>query len=310
MCGSEETKLNGLYTNGRQRFYCKKCKHSFSRKNKAVKRSNEFIWFKEWFCEGYTISQLSRISSKSKRTIRLIIDYWLSILPRFSYANLAEIKYLVFDGSFILKRKTGVVILLDAEEHKLIRGEYSFKENSSPALLGLFRQLKIDGLYPRSCTVDGHPTVIKALANVWPNIIIQRCLVHIQRQGLKWCRSYPKTIEAKKLRLLFSSIINIGNLEEKEEFLLSVRKWEDTYGWKIKNKPERGKVFSDLKRARSMLLNSLPNAFHYLNDTKIAKTTNLAEGYFSFMKTRYRDHRGLSPLKRKAFFNWFFYLKP
>jgi hypothetical protein len=37
---------------------------------------------------------------------------------------------------------------------------------------------------------------------------------------------------------------------------------------------------------------------------------DIAEGYFSFMKARYRDHRGLSPLKRKAFFNWFFYLKP
>jgi transposase-like protein len=234
----------------------------------------------------------------------------LSILPIFYYDHLVEIKYLVFDGSFIWKRKTGAVILLDAQENKLIRGEYDFKENTSSALLGLFNQLKRDGLSPRSCTVDGLPAVIKALVDVWPDIIIQRCLVHIQRQGLKWCRSYPKTTEARKLRLLFSSITNIGKLEEKEEFLLSVRKWEDAYGQKIKNKPERGKVFSDLKRARSMLLNSLPNAFHYLNDVKIAKTTNLAEGYFSFMKTRYRDHRGLSPPKRKAFFDWFFYLKP
>ena len=217
---------------------------------------------------------------------------------------------MVFDGSFIWKRRTSAVILLDAQENKLIRGEYAFKENSLPALLDFFSKLKRDGLSPGSCTVDGLPAVINALANVWPNIIIQRCLVHIQRQGLKWCRSYPKTTEAKKLRLLFSSITNIGTLEEKEAFLLSFRKWEDTYGRKIKNRPERGKVFSDLKRARSMLLNSLPNAFHYLHDAKIAKTTNLAEGYFSFMKTRYRDHRGLSPLKRKAFFNWFFYLKP
>ena len=233
----------------------------------------------------------------------------MSILPGFPYANLAEKKYLVFDGSFIWKRKTGAVILLDTQENKLIHGEYDFKENSLSALLGLFDQFKKDGLSPISCTVDGQPAVIKALVDVWPNIIIQRCVVHIQRQGLKWCRSYPKTIAAQKLRLLFSSITNIRKLEEKEEFLLSVQKWEDTYGCKIKNKPERGKVFSDLKRARSMLLNSLPNAFHYLNDIKIAKTTNLAEGYFSFMKTRYRDHRGLSPLKRKAFFNWFFYLK-
>ena len=50
-----------LYANGRQRFYCKECRHSFSIHNKGVKRSNEFIWFKEWLCEGYTVSQLSRI---------------------------------------------------------------------------------------------------------------------------------------------------------------------------------------------------------------------------------------------------------
>lgn len=191
----------------------------------------------------------------------------------------------------------------------MVYGSYDFKENSFRALLELFHGLKVAGLSPRSCTVDGLPVVIKALAYIWPDIIIQRCLFHIQRQGLKWCRSYPKTTEAKKLRLLFLSMININTVGEKDNFLVSVKEWEEHYGCKIKDKPERGKVFSDLKRARSMLLNSLPNAFHYLHDSKIAKTTNLAEGYFSFMKTRYRDHRGLSPLKRKAFFKWFFYLK-
>jgi transposase-like protein len=233
----------------------------------------------------------------------------LSDVPQDSYANFADVKYLVFDGSFIWKRKTSAVILLNGETNKLIHGEYDFKENSTEALLDLFYELKRSGLSPRSCTVDGLPAVIRALAEVWPDIVIQRCLFHIQRQGLKWCRSYPKTIEARKLRLLFLTIVNIATLEERDNFLLSVKKWEDSYGCKIKDRPERGKVFSDLKRARSMLLNSLPNAFHYLHDAKIAKTTNLAEGYFSFMKTRYRDHRGLSSLKRKAFFNWFFYLK-
>jgi hypothetical protein len=252
---------------------------------------------------------LSRISKKSARKIRLIIDYWLSITPQSSYVNWADIKNLVFDGSFIWKRKISAVILLNAETNKLVYGSYDFKENAYSALVELFQGLKIAGLSPGSCTVDGLPAVIKALGYVWPNIIIQRCLFHIQRQGLKWCRSYPKTIEAKKLRLLFLSIINVNTIEERDNFLLSVKEWESNYGCKIKDRPERGRVFSDLKRARSMLLNSLPNAFHYLYDAKIAKTTNLAEGYFSFMKTRYRDHRGLSPLKRKAFFDWFFYLK-
>ena len=274
-----------------------------------MKRSNEFVWFKEWLCEGYTVSQLSRISKKSERKIRLIIDYWLSNSPRLSHDSLARSEYLVFDGSFIWKRKTSAVILLDAETNKLVYGLYDFKENSFRALLDLFQGLKMAGVSPRSCTVDGLPAVIRAFMEVWPDIVIQRCLFHIQRQGLKWCRSYPKTTEAKKLRLLFLSIVNIGTLEERDNFLLSVKEWEKNYGCKIKDRLERGRVFSDLKRARSMLLNALPNAFHYLYDAKIAKTTNLAEGYFSFMKTRYRDHRGLSPLKRRAFFDWFFYLK-
>jgi len=244
-----------------------------------------------------------------ERKIRLIIDYWLHHSPWQSDDHLARTKYLVFDGSFIWKRRTGAVILLDAETNKLVYGLYDFKENSFRALLDLFQGLRMAGVSPRSCTVDGLPAVIKALADVWPDIIIQRCLFHIQRQGLKWCRSYPKTAEARKLRSLFLSMMNISTFEERDNFLLSVKEWEANYGCRIKDRPERGRVFSDLKRARSMLLNALPNAFHYLQDVRIAKTTNLAEGYFSFMKTRYRDHRGLSSLKRKAFFDWFFYLK-
>ena len=246
MCGSKNTKLNGLYLNGRQRFYCNECEHSFSRHNKVVKRSNESLWFKEWLCEGYTINQLSRISKKSERKIRSIIDYWLNVTPQVSYANWADVKYLVFDGSFIWKRKTSAVILLNAETNKLIHGVYDFKESSFQALINLFHELKSAGLSPRSFTVDGLPAVIRALTDVWPDMIIQRCLFHIQRQGLKWCRSYPKTLEAKKLRLLFLSIINIATLEERDNFLLSVKNWEDIYGCKIKDRQDRGRVFSDL----------------------------------------------------------------
>jgi len=95
--------------------------------------------------------------------------------------HLVRTKYLVFDGSFIWKRRTSAVILLDAETNKLVYGLYDFKENSFRALLDLFQGLRMAGVSPRSCTVDGLPAVIKALADVWPDIIIQRCLFHIQR---------------------------------------------------------------------------------------------------------------------------------
>jgi len=250
------------------------------------------------------------ISGKSERKICLIIDHWLGIRPLFPPENLASVKHLVFDGTFIWRRKIEAVILLDAERRKMVKGEYGLRENSPFALLNFFTKLRSAGLSPKSATVDGNPTVIKALKVIWPDIIIQRCLVHIQRQGLMWCRVNPKTAAARKLRLLFVAVTGVNTEAQKKIFLESVRRWEYRHGRKIDSRPESGWVFSDLKRAKSMLLKSLSNMFHYLDDSNIPKTTNLAEGYFSFLKSRYRNHRGLSPKKRQAFFQWFFFLKP
>lgn len=134
--------------------------------------------------------------------------------------------------------------------------------------------------------------------------------MHIQRQGLMWCRVNPQTAIARKLHWLFLSVTSINTEAQKKIFLESVRRWEDRCGRKIASRQENGWVFSDLKKARSMLLKSLPSMFHYLDDNRIPKTTNLAKGYLSFLKSRYRNHRGLSPKKRQAFFQWFFFLKP
>jgi len=56
--------------------------------------------------------------------------------------------------------------------------------------------------------------------------------------------------------------------EQKQSFLKAVADWENHYGKKIESKKETGWVFSDLKRARSMLLKALPNTFHFLDDPR------------------------------------------
>jgi hypothetical protein len=198
---------------------------------------------------------------------------------------------------------------LDNENSTLIKGQYNLKENNMPAMVDFFTELKTKGLSPVSLTIDGNPTVIKAAKHVWPDLIIQRCLVHIQRQGLAWCRVMPKTTSAKKLRQLFVILPKIKTLKERDIFLSEVKKWEIKYGEETERRPEKGKVFSDLKRSRSMLLKALPYMFWFIENNSIPSTTNLAEGYFSFLKSRYRSHRGLSPKRRRAFFEWFFQLK-
>lgn len=215
---------------------------------------------------------------------------------------------MIFDGTF-LHRPVSIVALMDAKTNSIVQGKYDVRENSEKQLFAFFNPLRKKGLNPLSCTVDGNPHAIKVLKKVWPNIKIQRCLVHIQRQGLMWCRVNPKTPYARKLREIFLKVTNIRNKTERDRFLNFLYEWEEKYGQKISSHPERGRVFSDIKRARSMLLKALPNMFHYLENPNIPSSSNGLEGYFSRLKGHYRHHRGLEKTKRSNYFNWYFFLK-
>jgi hypothetical protein len=121
---------------------------------------------------------------------------------------------------------------------------------------------------------------------------------------------YPKTANAGKLREIFLKVTRIRTKEERDEFLELIIQWEQRYGQYIDKQPEKGRVFSDIKRARSMLLKARPDMFHYLDDPDISFTTNGLESYFSRLKSHYRQHRGLRKKKLNNYFNWYFYYKP
>jgi len=217
-------------------------------------------------------------------------------------------KYVTFDGTF-LHRPNSLVVLMDARTNTLLKGKFGIRENSEHQLRSFFEPIKNNGFNPKSFTLDGNPQVIKTVKAIWPGIIVQRCLVHVQRQGLMWCRRFPKRTDAKHLRELFKQVTYINTCKERDKFISGLESWEQKYGCRLDSKPERGKVFSDVKRARSMLLKALPDMFHYLDDPDIPKTTNGLEGYFSRLKQNYRNHRGLKPEKRANYFKWFFHFK-
>ena len=259
--------------------------------------------------EGYSIRQLTQQSGHSKNKLFGIVNYWLREGPPATNGTLEQYCYLIFDGTF-LHRPMSIAALMDAMSNRIISGKYGVSENSERQLLMFFTPLITRGLSPVSCTVDGNPQAIGVIRALWPGIIIQRCLVHIQRQGLSWCRSYPRTIDARRLRDIFLKVTHIHTQGERDEFLKRVIEWEQEYGQYVARAPEKGRVFSDLKKARSMLIRALPDMFHYLDNPNISFTTNGLEGYFSRLKGHYRQHRGLSKNKLNSYFSWYFFYKP
>lgn len=261
-----------------------------------------------WLTEGYSIRQLKHFSHHHERKLRYIVNRSLNTYPDNPHKSYSQHKYLIFDGTFLFQRK-GIVALMDAQSCTIISGKYGISESSHKDLHSFFNPLKHNQLNPCSITVDGNPSVIRFLKSLWPNVIIQRCIIHIQRQGLMWCRQNPKRYDAKKLRLIFLQITKINDYKQLNSFLSDVNVWEKRYGSKLLLLPEKGWVLSDLKRARSMLLKALPNMFHFLDNPFISKSTNSIEGYFARLKNHYRHHRGLAPHKRTNYFNWYFFLK-
>jgi len=271
--------------------------------NASNKHRRYFRWFKKWIVEGFTFKQLAEQSGHSVATIRRIVDYWLSQQPPLGYEAFRDCNNAIADGTFIHKRR-GLFAVMNAVQHTLVHGAFNISE--SPRDLRLFFQLLAQkGMSLKYATVDGNTSLAFALQLQWPTIVLQRCLVHIQRQGLQWCRRYPKRSDARALRPLFIQVTKIHTAVERDNFLKRLSAWERNYGATIASAPERGKVFSDLKRARSMLLSALPNMFRYLENPAIAKSTNAMEGYYARLKQRYRQHRGLSPRRRDTYFQWY-----
>lgn len=266
------------------------------------------MWFERWITQGYTALQLAQQSGHSISTIRRIIDYWLKHPPHPNNSDLTGFRHLIFDGTFLDRRK-GIFAVMDAKSFSVIHGAPEMAEG--PAHLQAFcATLTQQGLLPTSATIDGNPHLVRILRDRWPNMVIQRCLVHIQRQGLSWCRRSPKRTDAKHLRALFLTVMSIRTGADRDRFVAQVHAWEQQYGQRMASSAEHGWIFSDLKRARSMLLAALPNMFRYLEDPVIPTSTNALEGYFARLKQRYRQHRGLVHHHQSAYFRWFLALSP
>jgi hypothetical protein len=221
--------------------------------------------------ESYSIRRLSQLSGYSVSTLQDIKNHWLGQIPEdlFEYA---EIRYLVCDATYF--HKDGCMLnLMDATNQKIISHRYIRKESFKEAY-PWFSSLKQQGLNPLSITTDGHQSILRALRLVWPQIRLQRCLYHIQHEGMRWLRSYPKTDAGKDLRTIISKLSRIKTIQERDTFIKSYAYWLDRYQSLVLSLPRTTVAYKDLQRTIVLINNALPDMFYYLEDQNIHATTN------------------------------------
>ena len=174
--------------------------------------------------------------------------------------------------------------------------------------------LKQSGLNIVSITSDGQRGLKKAISEVFPRVIHQRCVIHIQRMSLIYLTRNPKTEAGMMLRCWVTKLHEIDTIEKRDDWIYQFNNWRRLFDSFLKEKSEAlsGRTWYThklLRRTRTLIKNALPNMFHYLEDYEIPKSTNGLECRFSYLKNNLNIHRGLSKKNRINFVKWYNYFK-
>jgi len=167
------------------------------------------------------------------------------------------------------------------------------------------------GVHLESITTDGHKSILKAIKKSMPQVIVQRCLVHIQRMCLIWLTRYPKHLAGQELRQLVLLILKIKTKNDRLYWIHELSNWHERHSTYINERtynPETGRYWYThklLRRSCSTIKRALPNLFHYLSNPKIPNTSNGIEGLFSHLKNHLDIHRGLTVRNRTDFIKWY-----
>lgn len=257
-----------------------------------------------------TINEIAAQKKCSSRNIHRLFKNYLNHPP------IPKIKpndncHLMIDGTYF-----GEICLINYFDNDLKHPQYYEivkQENYLDFKLGL-ELLKRVGLNIKSITSDGDRGLIMAINEVFPGIVHQRCMVHVQRMGLAYLTRFPKYPAGRELRKIVLDLHKVSDYEDRSEWINSYRNWEARYHNFLS---ERTEFLSDrrlykhygIRQVRTLINNTLPHLFHYLDDPKIPKSNNGLECRFSYLKNNLRVHRGLSKEHRKNFLLWYSWLK-
>jgi hypothetical protein len=310
-CGSLDTIKWGKQEN-KQRYKCKNCDILFTASNKSVSKLNKFIWFEKWVIGRRTIEDLAIESGYSSRSLKRYFDSYLSKPPQLSFYPSQKLNLLI-DGTYF---SNGICLVLYRDYTIKFTQLYRFSdgEHYSEIKEDLFSLLYL-GVCIESVTSDGHKSILKAVKAVLPDVILQRCIVHIQRDCRIWLTQNPKSSAGFELKQITSKLHTIETHNHLSFWLLELNEWHEKFKEYINEKSyniETGRYWYTHKMVRRSFMTikrALPNMFHYLDNQNIPKSSNSIESFFGHMKGHLNIHRGLSYGHRKQYIMWYLYFK-
>ena len=310
-CGFLDTIKNGKQC-GKTRYFCKNCGSYFTDSRKNISDQNKFVWFVHWVRDKQSIQQ---IAHQSKYSVRTLKSYFYKILPTCPVWQIQrrEKVNLLIDGTYF-ENKVCLLLYKDANIkmtilYRLTNGEHlrELKED--------LQNIKNVGISIESVTCDGGRNIIKAVREVCPEAIIQRCTFHIAHEVGIWLTKKPESDATRELLYLTKILSCIKDQKEAQLWMRAFIDWHQKYKDFINEKSvdehtERWWYKHKMLHRSSMhIRNAMPYMFEYTMHPKVPKTSNGIESFFGHLKDVLRLHRGLSKDHFKDFVKWYLFLQ-
>lgn len=288
----------GKTKQGKQRYRCSKCLHSGIKKRPDQRVRRIEVLFKRYLLGSETILELSKKSKTTRRTVSRHFDSFWKNIP--TPQTVSENKGLVLDATTIVKREVVVLIAFDSIKNVVVSWRFVSRETYF-TWSDFLKTLPI----PHFVVSDAQKGLIKAVREIFPDTKHQRCLTHIIRRSNAWLTNNPKTKVGLELRDIIRLLSQIETLEQKENWIRLFNDWDVRHRDFLNERKKspytirKWYVHRKIRGIRSMIINSFPYLFSFLEDPLIPKTSNQVEGGInSPIKDLIRKHRGLTSEKK------------
>lgn len=235
----------------------------------------------------------------SKRTIQRKIDLHQVTLPQKTAREVVVLMDATYWG-----RVFGIMLFKDNITKENLLKYYIKNETNSKYREGI-KELKSRGYIIKAIVCDGRRGLIQS----FENIPVQMCQFHQAAIIRRYITKNPKMPAAIELK----QIAELMKQTDKESFEGALNewhlKWEPFLNERSVNE-ETGKSFYTHKRLRSAyrsLKTNLKWLFTWYDhmELKIPNTTNAIDGHFADLKTKLRNHNGLTIERKKKFIDEF-----
>lgn len=301
----------GTTGTGKQRYRCAVCQTSVIRRRRDNAPRATLKVFVRWLAGSDRLDAVARRLQVAVRTLNRRFRPCWNFLPK-PILPPVDASVLIVDGVTIVPRT--LVTLIAHEPQRSLPVDWLFVPRESyQTWRHLFQRLAAQAVIPQFVVCDGKRGLLKALFEVWPNVRLQRCLIHIIRQANAWLTQHPKTATGAELRLLVKRLIQVRTRRQKRRWIRAFRYWCRRHNQFLKERtysPTNPKrwwyAHRKLRAVRSLLCNALNHLFTHIRYRQVPRTSNHLEGGVnSRLKDLLRIHRGLPPHRRQVLTSWY-----